>query len=168
MEKKFSIKKSKQRCKKYRERILDISQTVRAMHAAGAFSALELVDVIYYGLMKKNKNIFLDTFVMSKGHGCMSQYAVLENLGILKKKYLDNYCTKDGKLGCHPDYGLPGIEASTGSAQECGGSAVNEGTSLSAPGARRTAPPPRPVSRAARAPRAPRALSAASASRACD
>tara|TARA_Y100000768_G_C23918981_1_gene653859 strand:+ start:218 stop:1027 length:810 start_codon:yes stop_codon:yes gene_type:complete len=115
MEKKFSIKKSKQRCKKYRERILDISQTVRAMHAAGAFSALELVDVIYYGLMKKNKNIFLDTFVMSKGHGCMSQYAVLESLGILKKKYLDNYCTKDGKLGCHPDYGLPGIEASTGS-----------------------------------------------------
>ena len=52
---------------------------------------------------------------MSKGHGCMAQYVVLENLGIMAKKYLENYCTKNGKLGSHPDYGLPGIEASTGS-----------------------------------------------------
>jgi transketolase len=111
----FSTFKSKVRCRNHRKRILDISQTVTAMHAAGAFSALEMVDVIYYGLMRKKKNFFLDTFLMSKGHGCMSQYVVLESLGILKKKYLDNYCTKEGKLGCHPDYGIPGIEASTGS-----------------------------------------------------
>ncbi len=113
--KKFSIYNSKLRCKSHRKRILDISQTVTAMHAAGAFSALEMVDVIYYGLMKKKKKAFTDTFLMSKGHGCMAQYVVLESLGILNRKYLDNYCTKNGKLGCHPDYGLPGIEASTGS-----------------------------------------------------
>ena len=113
--KKFSTINSKIRCRSHRKRILDISQSVTAMHAAGAFSALEMVDVIYYGLMRKKNNFFLDTFLMSKGHGCMSQYVVLESLGILKKEYLDNYCTKDGKLGCHPDYGNPGIEASTGS-----------------------------------------------------
>ena len=113
--KNFSIKKSKLRCQSHRKRILDISQTVSAMHAAGAFSALEMVDVIYYGLMRKKQNKFFDSFLMSKGHGCMSQYVVLESLGILKKKYLDSYCTKNGKLGCHPDYGIPGIEASTGS-----------------------------------------------------
>ena len=115
MSKKFSISKSKFRCRNYRERILHVSQKVNAIHAAGAFSALEMVDVIYYGLMRKRKKKFLDTFLMSKGHGCMSQYTVLESLGILKKNYLDNYCTKEGKLGCHPDYGIPGIEASTGS-----------------------------------------------------
>ena len=114
--KKFSVNDSKKRCLQYRKRILDISQTVNAIHAAGAFSALEMVDAIYYGLMrKKSKNKFIDTFLMSKGHGCMSQYVVLENLGIFPKKYLDTYCTKEGKLGSHPDYGLPGIEASTGS-----------------------------------------------------
>ena len=114
---KLILKESKKRCLKYRKRILDISQRVRAIHAAGAFSAIEIVDCIYYGLMKKNykKKKYIDTFLMSKGHGCMAQYVVLETLGILPKKYLETYCTKNGKLGSHPDYGLPGIEASTGS-----------------------------------------------------
>jgi transketolase len=56
-----------------------------------------------------------DTFLMSKGHGCMSQYVVLEDLGILHRVDLDLYCKVGGRLGCHPDYGNPGIEASTGS-----------------------------------------------------
>jgi transketolase len=56
-----------------------------------------------------------DTFLMSKGHGCMSQYVVLEDLGILARGDLDLYCKIGGRLGCHPDYGTPGIEASTGS-----------------------------------------------------
>ena len=47
------IKESKNRCLNYRKRILDISQKVRAIHAAGAFSVIELVDCIYYGLMRK-------------------------------------------------------------------------------------------------------------------
>ena len=104
------------RCNNHRKRILEISQKVKAMHAAGAFSALEMVDTIYYNLMKrKSKKQFLDTFLMSKGHGCMSQYVVLESLKVFPRHLLDSYCTKKGKLGCHPDYGLPGIEASTGS-----------------------------------------------------
>ena len=112
----FTQQDSKKRCLKYRERILGISQKVRAIHAAGAFSAIEMVDTIYFGLMrKKNNKNFKDTFLMSKGHGCIAQYAILEELGILPKKELDNYCTVDGKLGSHPDYGVPGIEASTGS-----------------------------------------------------
>ena len=52
---------------------------------------------------------------MSKGHGCMIQYVILEDLGILSKNDLDNYYAVDGILGVHPDYGNPGIEASTGS-----------------------------------------------------
>ena len=45
---------AKIRCNDHRKRILEISQMVTAMHAAGAFSALEMVDTIYYRLMKKN------------------------------------------------------------------------------------------------------------------
>ena len=106
---------SKKRCRDYRKRILDISQQVKAIHAAGAFSSIEIVDAIYFYLMRKKKNKFIDTFLMSKGHGCMAQYVVLEKLNILKKKDLNLYCTNKGILGCHPDYGNPGIEASTGS-----------------------------------------------------
>ncbi len=104
------------RCKSYRRRILDISQQVGALHAAAAFSAMEMTDCIYNGLMNRGDNKDpIDKFIMSKGHGCMVQYVILEDLGILSKKDLDLYCKPDGRLGCHPDFGTPGIEASTGS-----------------------------------------------------
>ena len=91
------------RCRDYRRRILDISQRVTC-HVAPAFSCLEIVDVIYHGLKRPQ-----DVFVMSKGHGALAQYVVLESLG---KMSLDEYCA--GSLGAHPDRGGP-IEASTGS-----------------------------------------------------
>jgi len=40
---------------------------------------------------------------------------ILEDLGVLSREDLDLYCKPNGRLGCHPDYGNPGIEASTGS-----------------------------------------------------
>ena len=113
---KFDIAAARRRCLKYRRRILDVSQQVSALHGAGAFSALEMVDCIYQGLMRGSPGKDSpDTFLISKGHGCMSQYVVLEDLGILERTDLDLYCKVAGRLGCHPDYGNPGIEASTGS-----------------------------------------------------
>jgi len=104
------------RCKSYRRRILDMSQNVSALHIGGAFSCTEIVDCVYNDLMrpgiKDGKSP--DTFLMSKGHGCMIQYVILEDHGVLSKADLDAYCTPNGRLGTHPDYGNPGIEASTG------------------------------------------------------
>jgi transketolase len=114
----FDLSAARRRCLAYRRRILDISQRVSALHAAGAFSCLEMVDTIYHGLMRRELGApprFVDSFLMSKGHGCMAQYVILEALGILTGQDLDLYCTPSGQLGCHPDYGVPGIEASTGS-----------------------------------------------------
>jgi transketolase len=107
---------AQRRCLGYRRRILDISQQVSALHVAPAFSCLEIVDTIYHELMRRGPNGHLrDTFLMSKGHGCMAQYVILEDLGILATADLDHYCKVGGRLGAHPDYGVPGIAASTGS-----------------------------------------------------
>jgi|ERR1043166_2727955 transketolase len=113
----FDVLAARKRCLQYRRRILDISQQVSALHVAPAFSCLEMVDVIYHGLLRRKAGAdnFADSFVMSKGHGCLSQYVMLEEFGILSKTDLDRYCTPAGQLGAHPDYGVPGIEASTGS-----------------------------------------------------
>jgi transketolase len=113
----FDAAASRRRCYGYRRRILDISQTVTALHAAGAFSCLEMGDVIYHGLMQPGSNgeRFHDLFLMSKGHGCLTQYVILESLGILPSEEIARYCTPQGILGCHPDRGNPGIIASTGS-----------------------------------------------------
>jgi len=112
----FDLEQSQKRCRQHRKRILDISQKVTALHVAPAFSCLEIVDTIYYSLMRQTSDANLsDTFIMSKGHGCVAQYTVLEALGVLSREEMDKYCKKDGILGAHPDYGNPGIEASTGS-----------------------------------------------------
>ncbi len=115
----FDVAAARQRCMRYRKRILDMSQTVGALHVAPAFSCLELTDAVYHGLMRPvpggKPGQSIDTFLMSKGHGAVSQYVILSDLGILSEKDLLEYCTKQGRLGAHPDYGLPGIEASTGS-----------------------------------------------------
>jgi transketolase len=111
----FDAAAAQQRCVKYRRRVLDISQHVSALHIAPAFSCLEIVDCIYHGLMQPAEGgKSPDTFLMSKGHGCMAQYVILEDLGVMPRSELDRYCTANGLLGAHPDYGCPGIEASTG------------------------------------------------------
>lgn len=112
----FDAAAASQRCRKYRRRILEISQQVTALHVAPAFSCTEITDVIYHGLMRRNADgTDRDVFLMSKGHGCMIQYVILEELGILTKDDLDRYCKADGRLGAHPDYETPGVAASTGS-----------------------------------------------------
>jgi transketolase len=111
----FDSSLARQRCVKYRRRILDVSQRVSALHIAPAFSCLEIVDCIYHGLMRPaGAGRSVDAFLMSKGHGCMAQYAILEDIGVLPRGELDRYCTAGGLLGAHPDYGCPGIEAATG------------------------------------------------------
>jgi transketolase len=112
----FDVSAARARCRQHRRRILDISQTVSALHIAPAFSCLEIVDTIYYGLMRRDRGPNADdTFILSKGHGSLAQYAVLESLGIVSKAELDLYGKPGGRFATHPDYGLPGIEASTGS-----------------------------------------------------
>jgi len=110
----FDLKASQRRCVQYRRRILEISQKVPALHIGGAFSALELLDTIYFGLMRREREN-PDTFILSKGHGAMAQYCILEKLGLLTRDELDGCGRDGGKLGMHPDYGTAGIGASTGS-----------------------------------------------------
>ena len=104
--------KSKKRCKFFRKRILDLSQKVSALHIGGSFSCTEIMDLIFNILSNKNER---NLFVLSKGHASILQYVILEYMDIIKKKDVENYCTKNGFLGVHPDIGNPGINASTGS-----------------------------------------------------
>ena len=50
----FNALTAKKRCLAYRKRILNISQEVTALHIAPAFSCLEMTDVIYHELLRRN------------------------------------------------------------------------------------------------------------------
>ena len=112
----LDVAAARRRCLGYRRRILDISQQVGALHIAPAFSCTEITDVLYNNLMRRDADgEYRDVFLMSKGHGCMIQYVILEEQGVLSRSDLDAYCKPNGRLGAHPDYETPGIAASTGS-----------------------------------------------------
>lgn len=105
---------SQQRARSYRRRILEVSQRLSALHVAPAFSCLELVDSIYYFCMD-DPRVGKDVFILSKGHGAMAQYVVLESLGLMSSTEVLSVCQPGSPIGGHPDRGNPGVVASTGS-----------------------------------------------------
>ena len=62
-----------------------------------------------------------DRFILSKGHGPISLYAILAAKGFFPGAWLDAFLRHGGHLGSHPDRTqVPGVEASTGrSATAC-------------------------------------------------
>ena len=57
-----------------------------------------------------------DSFILSKGHGCLAQYAVLGSLGMITPQDMKLLGASKGILGGHPDMQkVPGVVASTGS-----------------------------------------------------
>lgn len=112
----FNESEAQQRCAGFRLRILEMSQRVAALHMAPAFSCMEITDAIYAGLMRIDQEKGSpDTFIMSKGHGYLAQLVILESRGVIPPSEIDRYCTPAGMLGAHPDLGIPGIAAATGS-----------------------------------------------------
>ncbi len=89
-------------------------------HIPSSFSIVDILNVLYGSVLRydiKNPNWEnRDYFVLSKGHGCGALYAVMNKYGLLPDSDLNEYGTKNGRLGGHPDLvSTHFIEASTGS-----------------------------------------------------
>jgi len=89
-------------------------------HLGGSCSCADIVAVLYLHKMKQNPNDpkweSRDKFLMSKGHSCLAQYAVMAELGYFPKNNLSTLKSLGSMLQGHPDINkTPGIEANTGS-----------------------------------------------------
>lgn len=92
------------------KRILEVAVTAGEGHVPSALSILDIVQAVY-----EVKNS-LDRFVLSKGHGCLALYAVLEQRGLIPPGALDTFCQPGSKLLGHPELNPEwGIECTTGS-----------------------------------------------------
>lgn len=99
-----------------KNRIIETVYNAKEGHIASALSILDIVYVLYNNIINTNlTDPDRDRFVLSKGHGCLALYAVLEHKGLIPKEELDNYCKFDANLGGHPFPKLPHIESATGS-----------------------------------------------------
>jgi len=88
-------------------------------HLGSALSVLEILRVLYDDVLQHRPDdpawAGRDRCILSKGHGCLAQYAVLADHGYFPLGELDRFCRFDGILGGHPEAAkIPGVEASTG------------------------------------------------------
>lgn len=95
---------------KLKRDIVVVAHRAGSGHIPSAFSILDIIWTLYNDVMLSD-----DRFILSKGHGCLALYAVLEEKGIIPKGSLDTFA-HGGILGGHPDRNkIPGVLASTGS-----------------------------------------------------
>lgn len=92
----------------------------KSPHIGGSFSMVELLVVLYFKILKvdaKNPgDPNRDRFLLSKGHGVPSLYAVLAEKGFIDEKTLAGFAKDGGTLEQHPNRDIQkGIEITSGS-----------------------------------------------------
>ncbi|MGE4131814.1 MAG: transketolase [Bdellovibrionales bacterium] len=99
---------------------LRIHQAARETRVASSLSNCEILAALYYGPILKFRAdepawAERDRFVISKGHGSISMYPVLADLGFIEKQELETVCKSGSRLGGIPDPIIPGFETVNGS-----------------------------------------------------
>jgi transketolase len=104
---------------KSRRNVLRMVEASHHGHLGGALSCMDIVTALYFYKMNLRPEEPTwpdrDRFLLSAGHKCMVQYAVLAERGYFDKAILDTYGALKTHIPGHPDmHKLPGVEANTG------------------------------------------------------
>lgn len=89
-------------------------------HISGSLSAVETISVLYNDILRFNRENLADEsrdrFILSKGHAAMTQYAVMNRIGIMSDEDLATFKDDGSAIHTHPKMDLSkGIEFSGGS-----------------------------------------------------
>jgi len=108
-----------QRSKQLRRSIVDALEGGRRGHLGSSMSMVEILRVLYDSFLQFRPQeplwVDRDRFILSKGHGCLTLYAILADKGFFPQEELLTFCAPTSRMGGHPELGkLPGVEASTG------------------------------------------------------
>lgn len=118
-----------------RRDILKMLYRCQSGHPGGSLSCVEILMALYYKTMKVDpKNPGWegrDRFVLSKGHGCPTLYAILADQGFFPREDLWDLRQITSHLQGHPDMmKTPGVDANTGSLGQ--GASIAVGMALAA------------------------------------
>lgn len=107
-------------CLEVRLEALELFSRAGRGHLPSSFSIVEILVTLYLYVMRYSKEHSLDQnrdrFMLSKGHGVLSYYAILAKIGTIKEQDKEDFCLFSSHLGGHPSRNLQlGIEASSGS-----------------------------------------------------
>ena len=124
-----------EKARELRRDIIQMLYAAQCGHPGGSLSCVELMMALYYDVAHvypdRPKAPERDRIVLSKGHGCPTQYAILADLGFFPREDLWNLRQIDSHLQGHPDMlKTPGIDVNTGSLGQ--GVAVAGGMAMAA------------------------------------
>ena len=108
-----------QRSKDLRKIIVDGLAGGKRGHLGSSMSMVEIIRTLYDNFLNFNsadpKWLDRDRFILSKGHGCLTLYAILADKGFFPIDEMKTFCAPNSRLGGHPEKDkVPGVEASTG------------------------------------------------------
>ncbi len=99
-----------------RRTILETALAAGKGHIPPALSWVEIAVALYYGgVLNYGGGDDRDRFILSKGHGCLTLYAVLQDLGFYSMDVLGQFARNGALLAGHPDTEIPGVECCSGS-----------------------------------------------------
>ena len=103
-----------------RQETLKIHKLAPETRVASSLSPIEIFVSLYYGKIlnfspKNPQDENRDRFIISKGHGSISMYPLVADLGFFEKHELENVCKNGSFLGGIPDPIIPGYETVNGS-----------------------------------------------------
>lgn len=103
-----------------RKETLNIHRIAQETRIASSLSCVEIFVTLFYGkiLNFNPSNISWkerDRFIISKGHGAISLYPILADIGYFDKQELSRVCKEGSFLGGIPDSIVPGFETINGS-----------------------------------------------------
>ena len=115
-----SLETLKEKVQWVRREMLKLHKYAPESRLASCLSDIEIFVVLYYGgiLSYNPQNPQAenrDRFIISKGHGAVSLYPILADLGFFDKEELSKIGTADSFLSAIPDCGIPGFETINGS-----------------------------------------------------
>ena len=114
------IRYLKDKALQIRKETLNIHRTSQETRIASSLSCVEIFTVLYYGKILRFKPSEpnwenRDRLIISKGHGAISLYPVLADVGYFSRSELANVGKEGSFLGGIPDYIIPGFETTNGS-----------------------------------------------------
>lgn len=122
------------RSRRVRKLLLDMTYHTgnTGAHIGGALSLVEIMVSLYYVMnydINNMKSASRDRLILSKGHGVMTQYAVLSAIGVIPEEELATFKMDNTRLYAHPSMNEDmGIEFASGSLGQ--GLSLGVGTSL--------------------------------------
>jgi transketolase len=116
----LSIAELELKARQIRATCIQMSYDSKHGHLASSLSCVDILVALYYSFLKLSPEdpgkADRDRFILSKGHACTSQYAVLADRGFIPISWLSQYAQSDAPLAMHPcKHAFPLLECSSGS-----------------------------------------------------